>query len=222
HVPRLHRQVLVVLDDRLVKAVVLGEQLRELEPQLRVGRVLGNLLLHALDGRTAAASEEVDVAVQEVGEGATAGTDAEEHEATCEHDGEEGEDPPRVPAQAPEEELRLVVGTARNRLGAGYLLRLAGIPSSLSLASTPFCRSSGRVSRARARKTAARSSSKMSNDGAEAGLSVPRPTVIPASRSFRSGAIPQPSTAFERGQWIAATPCSASSAISRSSTQTQC
>ena len=41
----------------------------------------------------------------------------------------------------------------------------------------------------------------MSNDGAEAGESVPSPTRTPAARSAASGATPQPSSAFERGQW---------------------
>ncbi len=62
----------------------------------------------------------------------------------------------------------------------------------------------------------------MSNDGVEAGLSVPRPTRIPAARSSASGAIPQPSSAFERGQCATATSCSASRAISSASTVTQC
>ena len=45
---------------------------------------------------------------------------------------------------------------------------------------------------------------------------------MPASRSSRTGAMPQPSSAFERGQCATATPCSASRAISSSSTVTQC
>ena len=235
----------------------------------------------------AAAAEQVDVPVQEVGERAAARADAEEHEAAGEHDREEGEDPLRVPAQAAEEELGLVVGApSRSRLGAAYVLRSGGMPSSLSRASTPFspqlvpieCSSlvaylavyqgsrdatresrrarrrppgppragtasprarrrrgrracparairsrssrrsaraeprvasssasaavsaSGRRSRARAKKRAVRSSSNMSNDGADAGLSVPRPTVTPASSSSLSGATPQPRSAFDRGQ----------------------
>ena len=61
-----------------------------------------------------------------------------------------------------------------------------------------------------------------SNEGVEAGLSVPSPTRTPASRSSRRGATPQPRIAFERGQWATATPCSARSPISSASTFTQC
>lgn len=69
---------------------------------------------------------------------------------------------------------------------------------------------------------AVRSSSNMSIDGVDAGLSVPMPTRTPAANSLRSGAIPQPRTAFERGQCATATSCSASKVISSSSTWTQC
>ena len=62
----------------------------------------------------------------------------------------------------------------------------------------------------------------MSKDGVEAGESVPSPTRTPAARSSASGAMPQPSRAFERGQWATGTSRSASSAISSSSTSTQC
>src|SRR5918996_2509821 len=83
-------------------------------------------------------------------------------------------------------------------------------------------RASGLPARARAAYSAARISSKKSNEGADAGLSVPSPTRMPASRSSRSGATPQPRTALERGQCATATSCSARRAISSASTLTQC
>ncbi len=46
----------------------------------------------------------------------------------------------------------------------------------------------------------------MSSESADDGLSVPRPTRTPAARSRASGATPQPSTAFERGQCATAAP----------------
>src|SRR3990170_3837662 len=70
---------------------------------------------------------------------------------------------------------------------------------------------------ARASAIAARISSNMSNDGVEAGLSVPRPTRTPARRSSATGAIPQPSSAFDRGQCATATSWRARSAISSAS-----
>ena len=51
---------------------------------------------------------------------------------------------------------------------------------------------------------------------------MPTPTRSPAARSAASGAIPQPSSAFERGQCATATSCRASRSISSSSTFTQC
>ena len=60
-------------------------------------------------------------------------------------------------------------------------------------------------SRARAKESAARSSSNMSYEGTEETPSVPRPTRRPAARSSASGAMPQPSRAFERGQCATAT-----------------
>ena len=65
---------------------------------------------------------------------------------------------------------------------------------------------SGRAARARAESTTLLSSSKKSNEGAEAGLSVPTPTRAPAARSSASGATPQPSAPFERGQWAIPVP----------------
>ena len=56
----------------------------------------------------------------------------------------------------------------------------------------------------------------------EAGESVPSPTRTPAARSAVSGATPQPSSAFERGQCATGTSRAARSAISPSSTSTQC
>src|SRR2546425_8799265 len=53
----------------------------------------------------------------------------------------------------------------------------------------------------------------MSNDGVEAGESVPRPTRRSAVRSAASGAIPQPRSAFDRGQCATGTSRSASRAI---------
>jgi len=67
-----------------------------------------------------------------------------------------------------------------------------------------------------------RISSKTSKEGVEAGESVPSPTRTPAARSSESGAIPQPRRAFDRGQWATGTSSRASSAISSSSTSTQC
>ena len=51
---------------------------------------------------------------------------------------------------------------------------------------------------------------------------MPSPTRSPAARSAASGAMPQPSRAFERGQWTTATSCAASRPISSSSRWTQC
>ena len=65
----------------------------------------------------------------------------------------------------------------------------------------------GLCARARAATIAVRSSSKRSNDGVDAGLSVAIPTAIPASSSSASGATPQPRMPFERGQWATPTPC---------------
>ena len=48
----------------------------------------------------------------------------------------------------------------------------------------------------------------MSNEGVEAGLSVPIPTRTPAASSSATGAMPRPSSAFERGQCATATSCS--------------
>ena len=70
---------------------------------------------------------------------------------------------------------------------------------------------SGRRSRARLHETAVRSSSQASNDGVEAGESVPSPTRTPAARRPASGAMPQPSSAFERGQCATGTSARASS-----------
>jgi len=61
----------------------------------------------------------------------------------------------------------------------------------------------------------------MSNDGVEAGESVPNPTTTPASRSSVSGATPQPSSAFDRGQCATGTPRSARSGTSSGATSTQ-
>ena len=76
---------------------------------------------------------------------------------------------------------------------------------------------SGRCSRARAPTIAARSSSKRSNEGVEAGLSVAIPSGMPASRKSASGATPQPRKPFERGQCATPTPCAARSSISSAS-----
>ena len=60
----------------------------------------------------------------------------------------------------------------------------------------------------------------MSRESADDGLSVPRPTRTPAARSRATGATPQPSSAFERGQCATAAPVAASAAISSSPTCT--
>ena len=64
----------------------------------------------------------------------------------------------------------------------------------------------GSPRRARATRIAARSSSSMSSVSAEEGPSVPSPTGTPAARSSATGAMPQPSSAFERGQCATAQP----------------
>ena len=81
---------------------------------------------------------------------------------------------------------------------------------------------SARSDLARASEITVRSSSKKSCDGTEETPSVPMPTRRPAARSSSSGAIPQPSSAFERGQWVTATPWPARRPISSRSTLTQC
>jgi hypothetical protein len=54
----------------------------------------------------------------------------------------------------------------------------------------------------------------MSKTIAEAGESVPRPTRSPASSNSRTGAMPQPRSAFERGQWMTGRSSSAAVAMS--------
>ena len=63
---------------------------------------------------------------------------------------------------------------------------------------------------------AVRISAHMSKSIAEDGESVPSPTRTPASSSSRSGAVPHPSRAFERGQWATGTSSSARRATSAS------
>ena len=106
---------------------------------------------------------------------------------------------------------------ARRRLRARGRRRASRAPDASAAVSA-----SGRRSRARAAYTAARISSNMSNDGVDAGLSVAMQTRIPAARSSETGAMPQPSSAFERGQCATATSCAASSSISSASACTQC
>ena len=95
-------------------------------------------------------------------------------------------------------------------------------PSVPSSSASAGVRTSGLAARALAERTTDLSSSKKSNEGAEAGLSVPTPTLAPAARSSASGATPQPSAAFDRGQWATPVPVAARRPISSSSRTTQC
>ncbi len=96
-------------------------------------------------------------------------------------------------------------------------------PSARAPSSVAICRAaavesaSGSPHVARASSSAARSSSNRSSDSADDGLSVPRPTRMPAARRRASGATPQPSRAFERGQCATAAPVAARAAMSSSS-----
>ena len=93
-------------------------------------------------------------------------------------------------------------------------------PSVASSRASAAVSASGRPSRARAAMSAARSSSNMSNDGVEAGLSVPRPTRIPARAAPRAVRC-RTRASCSTGAMDYATSCSARSAISSASTLTQ-
>jgi hypothetical protein len=73
-----------------------------------------------------------------------------------------------------------------------------------------------------AASSAWRSSPAMEVPSLEAAPSTPRPTGAPARKSWRTGAMPAPSRAFELGQWATAVPVAASRFTAGSSRCTQC
>jgi hypothetical protein len=98
----------------------------------------------------------------------------------------------------------------------------ARAPPSVAISSASRADSAAASPPSRASRSACRASASIWLPSFDALPSTPRPTVTPASRIRRMGAIPDPSRMFEHGQCATAVPVRANSAIPGASSLTQC